>query len=364
MAIRVLIVDDSVIARRAIVGALITDPRFTVVGEAPDGFEAVKNIWQSNPDVVILDLVMPTMDGIETMALLRRRKPDLKIIMCTKLGGVGTAAAADALMLGADDCVAKPVDLDTMGAHHSDLHKLLAFRIADLFQDLPSANVPVSHSRKFVPEVVVIGVSTGGPNALATLLPMLPHDFPLPILIVQHIPSEFVELLAQRLSLRANLPVQEAREGERVSPGRILIAPGGHHLALRRHGAGVSVAITDQAKENSCRPSVDVLFRNAVQAYGGGVLGVIMTGMGSDGTRGAIAINQAGGVVLVQDKPSSVVWGMPGSAVDAGVVNEVLPLSQLAPAIIKRSSAFPAGKHHIYGRRPALMNSLSKLSET
>lgn len=186
-------------------------------------------------------------------------------------------------------------------------------------------------------EAVLIGISTGGPNALAELVPRLPADLPAPVLVVQHMPPVFTRLLAERLSTRSQLPVHEAASGDPVRPGGILLAPGDHHLVVRRDGSGVVCALNRDAQENSVRPAVDVLFRSAAEVWGGNVLVVIMTGMGQDGLLGAVQLHRLGASVLAQDEASSVVWGMPGAVVKAGIAERVLPLSQLADEIALRA---------------------------
>lgn len=185
-------------------------------------------------------------------------------------------------------------------------------------------------------QAVVIGISTGGPNALAVLIPALPRDLGVPVLIVQHMPPMFTRLLAERLDTTSPLSVREAGHDQSVDAGHVLLAPGGHHLEVHRKGTRVYTAVTDGPLENSCRPSADVLFRTAAKAYGGGLLGVIMTGMGADGRRGTEHVREVGGHVLAQDEATSVVWGMPGAAMQAGTVDAVLPLPELARAIAER----------------------------
>jgi len=185
-------------------------------------------------------------------------------------------------------------------------------------------------------DLVAIGTSTGGPNALAELIPQFPADFPVPIVIVQHMPPLFTRHLAERLNASGSLRVQEGKEGERLLPGQVWIAPGDHHMTVTRIGTGCVLGLNRDPQENSCRPAVDVLFRSAVRSYGGNVLGVVLTGMGSDGTRGSAAIREAGGAVIVQDEASSVVWGMPGNVVAASLADRICPLGGIVPEIVRR----------------------------
>jgi len=185
--------------------------------------------------------------------------------------------------------------------------------------------------------VVAIGVSTGGPNALTELIPRIPSDLPVPILVVQHMPPLFTKVLAERLNSKGTLQVKEAAAGDRLVPGVAFIAPGNHHMVVERSGSGFALRLNQEAPENSCRPAVDVLFRSVSSCFGAAVLAVVMTGMGQDGLRGATLIHEQGGRVLVQDEKTSVVWGMPGHVAEAGLADEVLPLDRLAPAIVRRA---------------------------
>jgi len=201
-------------------------------------------------------------------------------------------------------------------------------------QPLPAVAAPIRAQVRI--DIVAIGTSTGGPTALAELLPQFPADFPVPIVIVQHMPPVFTRLLADRLNRGARLKVQEGREGKKVEAGQVWIAPGDRHMTVARNGVDVVLAMKQDPAENSCRPAVDVLFRSVAQAYGANALAVVLTGMGSDGTRGARVIRDAGGEVIVQDKASSVVWGMPGSVVAASLADRVCPLANIVPEVIRR----------------------------
>lgn len=345
--IRVLIVDDAVVVRRLVADVLSADPEIELAGTAASGSIALAKIPQVNPDVITLDVEMPGMSGLETLAEIRRQYPSIRVIMFSTLTERGAATTLDALSLGASDYVAKPSNTGSIDAAiervRADLvPKVKAFcaRVAGLAS--PSARPAMPPLRPAQPrarspvDVVAIGVSTGGPNALATLLPLLPADLPVPVLIVQHMPPVFTRLLAERLATRAPFPVAEGRQGAVLQPGTAWIAPGDHHMEVRREGTAVVLTLHQGAPENSCRPAVDPLFRSVARVYGATVLAAVLTGMGHDGLRGAQAIREAGGRVLAQDEASSVVWGMPGAVTNAGLADRVLPLEQIASEIAWR----------------------------
>lgn len=350
--VRVLVVDDAVVVRRLVTEALASDPMIEVVGTAANGRIALSKLDQINPDVVTLDIEMPEMDGLATLRELRRVRPKLPVIMCSTLTERGGVATLDALALGANCYVTKPSGHANPAEALARLREQLVPKVrslAGMRQGQPEAlrtpvrpagaplrPVPPSDGRV---DVLVIGVSTGGPNALAALLPTIPADCPVPIVIVQHMPPLFTRLLAQRLDAASRIPVREATPGEPIVPGTAYIAPGDWHLEVVRERGELRARTHQGPPENSCRPAVDVLFRSAVATFGGGVLGVVLTGMGRDGLRGAEAIKAAGGQMLVQDEASSVVWGMPGYVATAGLADQVLPLDELGGAIVRRLHA-------------------------
>jgi two-component system chemotaxis response regulator CheB len=351
---RILVVDDAVVVRRIVTDALAAEPDLEVVGTAPNGRIALSKIPQLNPDLVTLDVEMPEMDGLETLAAIRQRYPTLPVIMFSTLTERGASVTMEALLRGANDYVTKPANVGSVPQAMARIREELVPKIHALCPGArrvvppaprPSSpaspavagRAPVARRRTDAPvEALVIGVSTGGPNALAALLPKLPGDLPVPVLVVQHMPPMFTRLLAERLDAQSPLHVSEAVDGDLVVPGRVLVAPGDQHLEVRRRGTNVVAALTTAPPENSCRPAADVLFRTAAAVYGAGTLGLVLTGMGHDGQRGAEHIVERGGHVLAQDQASSVVWGMPGAVVGAGLADAVHPLAELPREVVTR----------------------------
>jgi len=344
--IRVLVVDDSVVIRRLVTHELEQDPALEVVGAAANGAIALQRIPQCNPDVLTLDIEMPEMDGLETLRRVRREYPRLRVIMFSTLTERGAAVTLEALTLGADDYVAKASNEGSLDRSLARLRHELVPKIKQFFRlpgdssgraqaAAPPAMPPPAWSPRIPPRVLAIGVSTGGPTALGALLPKLPSGFPLPVLVVQHMPPLFTRLLAERLHASCPLAVEEAAAGAPVVPGRILIAPGDFHMRVAAANGKVQVCLDQSPPENSCRPAVDALFASLGEVYGGAVLAVILTGMGQDGLRGVQILKARGARVLAQDEASSVVWGMPGAVVNAGLADRVLPLDQVAPEILR-----------------------------
>ena len=351
--IRVLIVDDSVVIRRLVSSALESEPMLEVVGTATHGGIALARIPQLNPDVITLDIEMPEMDGLETLRHLRRDYPDIRVVMFSTLTERGAAITLEALALGADDYVAKVSNAGSLDQSMLRLRNELIPRVMQFFSlpDSPSGapiirsagvrvTAPVASPLRpsAAPEVVGIGISTGGPVALGQILPQFPAGFPVPILIVQHMPPMFTQLLAERLNATCALQVKEAQEGDIVEPGRILIAPGNFHMSVARSSGVLRIRLDQSAPQNSCRPAADVLFSSLAQTCGKGVLAAVLTGMGEDGSRGAGLIRAAGGTVIAQDEATSVVWGMPGAVVRSGLAHTVLPLQEIPGAIVQACS--------------------------
>jgi two-component system chemotaxis response regulator CheB len=360
--IRVLIVDDSVVIRRLVTHALEQDPALEVVGTASNGAIGLQRIPQLNPDVLTLDIEMPDMNGLEMLRQVRRDYPHLRVIMFSTLTERGAAVTLEALTLGAHDYVAKVSNEGSLDRSMARLCGEMVPKIKQFFR-FPEAKAgcragcasalsclveapaplrtipvfsafPVSSGIKIRPRVVVIGVSTGGPTALGAILPTLPADFPLPILVVQHMPPLFTRLLAERLNSTCQLRVEEAQEGSLVEAGKILIAPGDYHMKVLSSGAQIRVVLDQSPHLNSCRPAVDALFRSVGEIYNGAVVAVMLTGMGQDGLRGTEMLKARGASILAQDEASSVVWGMPGAVVTAGLAHRVLPLADMIPEVL------------------------------
>ena len=303
---RILIVDDSAVMRSLLRAVVCADAGLEVAGTAADGESALSAIETQHPDLVLLDVEMPVMDGLDTLRKMSARGHRIPVIMCSSLTQRGAKVTIEALACGASDYVAKP-------AGQSSREEAM----------------------------LVIGVSTGGPAALDILLPNLPANFPLPVLIVQHMPELFTKMLAERLNGRCPLQVREGVEGEPVRAGSIYIAKGNWHLEVQagaRLGLPATLHLSQGALENHCRPAVDALFRSAAAVYGSGVLAVVLTGMGTDGMIGARLIREHGGSVLAQDQASSTVWGMPGAVTTAGLAHKVIPLNFMASEILRLAS--------------------------
>jgi two-component system chemotaxis response regulator CheB len=342
--IRILVVDDSVVIRKLLSDTLSTDPGLEVVGSASDGHIALAKLSQLAPDLVTLDVEMPVMNGLETLVQLRKLRPKLPVIMFSTLTEHGAAATLEALSLGASDYATKPSNTGSAAMAIAAIRAELIPKIKALCSGVPTkARVPPPPGPRptvRVPnrriEIVAIGTSTGGPNALAAVLPRIPKDFPVPIVVVQHMPPIFTRLLAERLSTQSQIPVTEGIAGTKLSPGQAWIAPGNFHMTVVHAGLSWSLDLNQGSREHSCRPAVDVLFRSVAAIGRAGVLAVVMTGMGSDGVKGAQSIREAGGEVIVQDEASSVIWGMPGLVYAAGQADAVYPLDQLGSEITRR----------------------------
>ena len=338
-------VDDSVVIRHLVRDALDHDPALLVVGTASNGVIELLKIPQLNPDVLTLDIEMPDMDGLETLRRVRLEYPALRVIMFSTLTERGAAITLEALTLGADDYVAKASNEGSLDRSLKRLREELVPKIKQFFHlagEINAAPAQPGTARtplKFSPatgrpKVVVIGVSTGGPTALGEILPELPVTFPLPVLVVQHMPPLFTRLLAERLNATRKLAVEEAHQGKPVDAGKILIAPGDFHLKVISVAGGVHVYLDQSAQENSCRPAVDALVTSVSRE------GIRRSGHhrhsdrnGQDGRRGTEILKALGATVIAQDAPSSLVWGMPGAVVNAGLADFVLPLNRIAPEI-------------------------------
>jgi two-component system, chemotaxis family, protein-glutamate methylesterase/glutaminase len=342
--VRVLIVDDSAVIRRLLSNLLASDPEIVVAGTAGNGIQALARIPEVKPDLITLDIEMPEMDGLEALVEIRKLYPKLPVIMFSTLTERGATATLDALAKGASDYVTKPSHSGGTESASEQVRdelmrkiKSLSLSAASVLRPKPPMVLPRRADRpQSRIDLVAIGASTGGPNALTSLIPELPADFPVPIVIVQHMPPLFTRLLAERLHSLAQLEVREGKEGEKLRRGQVWIAPGDYHMTVARQGGETILRLNHDPQENSCRPAVDVLFRSAAQTFGANVLGVVLTGMGADGTRGSSDIREAGGEVFVQDEASSVVWGMPGSIVAASLADHIYPLAGMAPEVVRR----------------------------
>jgi two-component system chemotaxis response regulator CheB len=334
-----MVVDASGPARRMVIQALGREPEIEVVACTSSGARAHEVLGQLEPDLVTLDLEMPGGSGFDTLDQLRRRSPELPIVLVSPGTQRSALATLEALGRGASDYVSRPEASASEGA--STFAQQLCLRVLALGRHkLPAAAAPRAalgnSGDKLLgrPRLVALAASTGGPDALTTLMRSLPHPLPVPVALVQHMPPLFTKLLAERLAAQCRAHVLEARDGMALGPGTVAVAPGGHHLAVRAVGPQLVARLESGPLENSVRPAADVLFRTAAEACQGSVLLVVLTGLGEDGCAGARAAVAAGGVVIAQDEPTSVVWGMPGAVVRAGLASRVLPLDRIADAIL------------------------------
>ena len=355
-SLRVLVVDDSVLMRNLVAHMIEEMPGVELVGRAANGAVALRKLSLANPDLIILDLEMPEMDGLQFLDERRRRGIDIPVIILSSLATRGAKVTMQALQLGASDFVLKPTDspdhgvrqvgeqLQTMirvygGRHRKSYPGTDSSPQPEAIQPPPTAPTsparirPAPRNPPASVEVVAIGVSTGGPNAMRELLSALAPDFPVPIIVVQHMPEAFTREFAASLDRVCALEVREATDEDLVKPGRVFIAPGNHHIRVADRHLARAISIGDDAPVSGHRPSADVLFASVAKVYGRHTLGVIMTGMGRDGAEGIGEVFKAGGVTLAQDEETSVVYGMPRVAVESGVINFVVPLPQLASRI-------------------------------
>jgi two-component system, chemotaxis family, protein-glutamate methylesterase/glutaminase len=370
--IRVMIVDDAVVVRTLMARWIGDEPGLVVVAALRSGREAVDQFEQYDPDVVILDVDMPHLDGISTLPLLLEKKRDLAVIMASALTRDNAEVTLKALSLGAADYIPKPDAEGGMMTSASFQHELIdkvrllakrgrkpprlpayarrpavsaARRLGGAIQRVGKWRVPAqAKSTEFElrpfspvpPRVLLVGASTGGPQALTRLVAQLDAITDMaPVLITQHMPPTFTTILAEHLSRASAKPVREAVDGEPVLAGTIYLAPGDKHMQVARRSGTATIVLDDGLAVNFCKPAVDPLFTSAAEVWGPWNLALILTGMGVDGTEGAVAVAEAGGSVIAQDEPTSVIWGMPGSAVEAGVCSAVLPLEQIGPKVVR-----------------------------
>jgi two-component system chemotaxis response regulator CheB len=364
--IRVLIVDDSVVIRRLLTDVIESDAELEVVGTAANGRLALQKIEQLSPDVITLDVEMPEMDGLSTLRELRKLRVRTPVIMFSTLTERHATATLEALSLGAADYVTKPSNVGSTSVALERVRSDLIPRVKAfarrptaatfgapsparpdvkpaLRPELRLAGRPGARSAARRIDIVAIGASTGGPNALELVLRDLPADIGVPIVIVQHMPPVFTKILADRLTAKTPWQVHEATSGMPLEAGHAYVAPGDHHLVVARAPLSAGrVDITQGPPENSCRPAVDVLFRSVAQSHGAGALAIVLTGMGQDGLKGAELLSAAGAEVIAQDETSSVVWGMPGFVARAGLASEIVALERVPRAIERRVRRMPA----------------------
>jgi len=333
--LKILIVDDSAIYRSLVQGCLREMPDVRCVGTAVDGKDAIAKAAELRPDVILLDVEMPVMNGVDAMPKLRQIVPKAGIIMVSSLTTNGANITMDALQAGAFDFVTKPqvkAGEDGFAALREPLTTVIdAFREGRLQRARPTVAPPKPKSRGKVPviDVVAIGCSTGGPSALAELIPKLPADLRVPVLIVQHMPARFTASLATSLDRRSKLRVREAEDGRPLRAGEVLVAPGGKHLEVGANDSEPFVRLTNNKPVNSFRPAVDVLFKSLAESLPGRELCIVMTGMGADGLDGVRSVRQRGGWCIAQDQASCAVYGMPRSVIEGGEADEVVALDDL-----------------------------------
>jgi two-component system chemotaxis response regulator CheB len=358
-----MVVDDSVVIRGMISRWIGAEPDMEVTASLRTGLDAVNQLERINPDVAVLDIEMPDLDGISALPQLLAKKRDLVVIMASTLTRRNAEISLKALSLGASDYIPKPESTREATAAETFRHDLIqkirhlgakARRSAAhvtaspslapgndrprVTTPAPAAPTPITR-RAFgllSPKVLLIGSSTGGPQALMTLVAEIgPLIDRFPVLITQHMPPTFTTILAEHLARTSKRPAHEAIDGEIVKPGQIYLAPGGRHMRVVRHGVDAAIALDDGPPINFCKPAVDPMFTSAIDVWQGSIMSLILTGMGSDGMRGGKDIVAAGGSMIAQDEASSVVWGMPGAAANAGICAAVLPLNQIAPKLVR-----------------------------
>ncbi len=357
--LRIMVVDDSVVIRGLMARWIEAEPDMVIAASLRTGLDAVNQIERVDPDVAVLDIEMPDLDGISALPRLLAKKPNLVVIMASTLTRRNAEISLKALSLGASDYIPKPEstrERDAAETFRRDLiEKIRNFGarrrhsapVGSLSQASPTDRDRGTHLRAAAPprpvlrtfsavspRVLLIGSSTGGPQALISMVAGLgPVLERVPVLITQHMPPTFTTILAEHLARSSGRPAHEGVDGEPVKSGHIYLAPGGRHLRVARHGGGGVIALDDGPPINFCKPAVDPLFASAIEVWQGAILAVVLTGMGSDGTRGGKDIVAAGGSVIAQDEATSVVWGMPGSAVNAGICSAILPLGEIAPTL-------------------------------
>jgi len=349
--IRVLVVDDAAVFRQGITSALKSDPEIDVIGTANNGKVGLQKIEQLKPDVVTLDVEMPEMDGIETLKNIKSKFSDVGAIMFSIHTEAGAQRTMEALALGAFDFVTKPAGQGSLAASIDKIKSELIPIIKEYYKQrnekllskskkqqgiVTPAPVIKKHVAgiKIKKDIIAIGVSTGGPNALADVIPKFPEKIGIPIVIVQHMPPIFTKQLADRLNTKSKLTVVEAKDNETIMPDHIYIAPGGYHMEVKTKGTDTVISLNQKPPENSCRPAVDVLFRSVAAVYKNKATGVILTGMGKDGFLGSKVMKEQGAYIIAQDQESCVVWGMPRFIVEGNLADEVASLNDMTDTIL------------------------------
>ncbi|MEP3072064.1 chemotaxis response regulator protein-glutamate methylesterase [Maricaulis sp.] len=373
---KVLVIDDSAVARGLMTRWVDEDPDLALVGAAVDGEQGLKKAEELRPDLIVLDVEMPKMDGLAALPLLLKAVPGCKVVMASTLTRRGGEVTIRALSMGAADYAPKPQAGRLAGAEEFRrdlLSKLKALAPRPIppvptARDIPSTPAPAIRtitpapaapsapvrkafaptaqppaSRGAVarhtvrPEIIAIGSSTGGPQALRDVVAAFGTDIRVPIVVAQHMPALFTKILAEHLSKASSLRCKEAEDGERLVAGSLYIAPGDFHLTVRKDAAGFYAVLDQTPPINFCRPAVDPLFQSVTEVTGGKALGIILTGMGHDGREGSRILRSAGGTILAQDEATSVVWGMPGAVAAAGLADEILPLNRIGSSIVQRA---------------------------
>lgn len=352
MPIRVLIVDDSSFFRRQITRVLSEDPRLNVVGAAEDGKDAIEKTKSLSPDVVVMDVEMPVMNGIDATRQIMQHHPT-SILMFSSLTTDGAKATLDALDAGAVDFL--PKKFEDIARDKKDAAKVLCDRVVTIARrshkpaathaavasrsaEAPKARATggVNKQAKGKLELVAIGTSTGGPVALQNVLTALPANFPTPIILVQHMPGTFTPAFAKRLDGLCKITVKEAVDGDRLENGVAYLAPGGKQMLVQRRGGATTLRIVDAQPGQTYKPCIDMTFNSIAEVYGGKVLAIILTGMGADGSQGCKALKQRGAVVWAQDEATSTVYGMPSAVADLGITDHILPLNKVGPGIVEQ----------------------------
>ncbi len=330
---RVLICDDSAVARESFARLLESDPAIRVVARSGNGRAALDAITRQPVDVVVLDIEMPIMDGITALPMLVRAAPGVRVIMASRTTQKGANLALRALRDGAADFIAKPGagDFGGMAGFRTELLAKVKGH-GRIPRALAESDTVLLRAAGKAPRLIAVACSTGGPRALFTLVRGLAARgaLPVPVVITQHMPANFMPILADHLEREGGLPCAEAQDAEALAPGRIYLAPGGRHLLVDRVGSSLQARLSHGPPENFCRPAADAMLRSAAQACGGEVFAVVLTGMGRDGLGGVRAVVESGGTAIAQDEASSVVWGMPGSVAEAGLCHAIAPVPELA----------------------------------